>query len=305
MKAHRRELFSYQESSHVRIHRSATAGDKGEEMDGHRIAFDTERETLLIPLYGKAVESRKRRPILYDAKALEIIQSFDYDFSALKIPQKTNTMMCLRAKLIDTAARAFVRDHPHSRVLHLGCGLDSRYVRIDDTNVDWYDLDHPEVISIRREFFPETDTYHLIGSSVTEPAWLQQVPSDGRPSLVVAEGLFMYLDEQQIKTLLQDIRERTGPYTLIFDAFNVFTSRMVRNHPSLKKTGASIRWGIDDPEELTRWFSGIQFTEEIFFTSNEVIDDLGCGTRITYRIAHIVPMARKAHRILVYEIGDA
>ncbi len=158
----------------------------------------------------------------------------------------------MRAKLIDTAARAFVRDHPHSRVLHLGCGLDSRYIGIDDTNVDWYDLDHPEVISIRRDFFPETDTYHLIASSVTAPAWLQQVPSDGRPSLVVAEGLFMYLDEQQIKTLLQAIRERTGPYTLIFDAFNVFTSRMVRNHPSLKKTGASIRWGIDDPEELTR-----------------------------------------------------
>jgi len=62
------------------------------------ITLDKEKETLLVPLYGKAMETQKKTPILYDAKAVEIIEKIDYDFKSLKIPGKTNTMICLRAK---------------------------------------------------------------------------------------------------------------------------------------------------------------------------------------------------------------
>ena len=62
------------------------------------ITLNKEKETLLVPLYGKVMETQKKTPILYDAKAVEIIEKIDYDFKSLKIPGKTNTMMCLRAK---------------------------------------------------------------------------------------------------------------------------------------------------------------------------------------------------------------
>jgi len=267
------------------------------------IKLDKEKETLLVPLYGKAIESRKKSPVLFDPKALEIVEDIDYDFDSLKIPGKTNTMMCLRAKLIDNFTREFLADNPQGIVLHLGCGLDSRYDRINNSDVDWYDLDYPEVIDIRRRFYPKTDKYHLIPSSVTEPGWIENLPVNDAPCLVIAEGLFMYLKEAEIRALLLSLRQKLEHFTLIFDAYSVFTSKQVKNHPSIKKTGAVIHWGIDDPQEIVQWDNRIRFIREINFTSNEELRNLDFGTRLTYRIAHLFPMARKAQRILVYETG--
>lgn len=262
-----------------------------------------EKETLLVPLYGKALESRKKRPVLYDKKAMEIVNSIDYDFDSLKIPGKTNTLLCLRAKLIDNFARDFVRTNPKTMVLHLGCGLDSRYDRLDRPAVDWYDLDFPEVIEIRKRFFPEEGHYHLIPSSVTDSAWIDSIPAGSPACLVIAEGLFMYLQEADLKQLLEQLRARVGHFTLIFDAYSKYTARQVRKHPSLKKTGAKIYWGIDDPQEMAGWVPGIRFITEIYFTKNEELVNLGPGTRLSYKLAHLFPIARKAQRIMVYEVN--
>ncbi|WP_203665178.1 hypothetical protein [Streptomyces parvus] len=39
----------------------------------------TVQETLLIPLYARAVENRKEQALLRDARAEEIVASIDYD----------------------------------------------------------------------------------------------------------------------------------------------------------------------------------------------------------------------------------
>ncbi|MCF8395693.1 MAG: class I SAM-dependent methyltransferase [Melioribacteraceae bacterium] len=269
-------------------------------MNNKVITLEKEKETLLIPLYGKAMESRKKKPILTDNKAVEIVSKIDFDFSSMKIPGKTNTMMCLRAKLFDNFVKDYLNTYQESTALHLGCGLDSRYNRINNSNVDWYDLDYKEVIEIRAKFFAETEKYHLIPSSVTDLKWLEKVPVAKKHYIVIAEGLFMYLREKEIKALLLAIKKRIGQYMLIFDAYSVFTSKRVKNHPSLKRTGAEIHWGLDKPKELCSWDTGIKLEKEVYFTSNEEIEKLGFGTRLAYKTAHVFPMARKAQRILVY-----
>ena len=266
------------------------------------LPFDREKETLLITLYGKAVESRRRRPMLADAKAEEIVSRIDYDFKKLKIPAKTNTMMCLRAKLFDNFTRDFLDDRRDCAVLHPGCGLDSRYERIGRPAVDWYDLDFAEVIELRRQFFTESAHYHLIASSVTDAGWLAEIPTGKENYLVIAEGLFMYLVEDEIKALLQALRKRIGRFTLIFDAYSKLTARRVRHHPSLKRTGAQVHWGIDDPAEIEQWLPGSRFIREIYFTDNPELANLGWGTRLLYKIAQLFPTARQAQRILLYEL---
>lgn len=133
-----------------------------------KIVLTQEKETLLIPLFGKAKEMKKDSPILVDRKAVEILNQIEYDFSSLKIPEKTNRLTSLRAKLIDNFVRDYLSTNQDSAAIHLGCGLDSRYDRIGNTYVDWYDIDFPEVIDIRKLFFPETAKYHLIPSSVNQ-----------------------------------------------------------------------------------------------------------------------------------------
>jgi O-methyltransferase involved in polyketide biosynthesis len=268
-----------------------------------KIILTEEKETLLVPLYGKAKENEKKAPILIDKKAVEIVNQINYNFNSLKIPEKTNVMMCLRAKLIDDFVKDFLAKNNEGVALHLGCGLDSRYNRIENPNVDWYDIDFKEVIDIRKHFYEETDNYHLISSSVTEDKWLEKIPGEKKQYIVIAEGLFMYLKEGEIKTLINNLKDRISSYTLIFDAYSVFTAKNVKNHPSIKKTGAIIHWGIDNPEELIKWGMGIQLIEEQYFTSNKEVKNLDTGTRIMFKIANLFPVAKKAQRLLIYTVG--
>jgi O-methyltransferase involved in polyketide biosynthesis len=262
-----------------------------------KILLTEEKETLLIPLFGKAKEYNKKSPILTDKKAVEIVNNIEYNFKSLRIPEKTNLMMCLRAKLIDNFVRDFLAKGCKSAALHLGCGLDSRYLRIRNTEVDWYDVDFEDVINIRKNFYAGTEHYHMIGSSVTDRDWLEKIPKGKKQYIVIAEGLFMYLTEEDIKTLIKRLRNHIGSYTLIFDAFSVFTAKNVKNHPSISKTGAVIHWGIDDPAGFTSYGPDIEFIEEQYFTSNKELENLGTATRLLFKTANLFPAARKAETI--------
>jgi len=269
-----------------------------------RILLAKEQETLLVPLYSKAVESQQPNPIFVDRKAQEILDRIEYDFTKLRIPRKTIVLLCLRAKKFDAYTREFLARHPRSVVIHLGCGLDSRYTRVNNGEAEWYDLDMPDVIDLRRRFYKETDTYHMIPSSVTEFGWMTEVSSRGRPVLVIAEGLFMYLKDEEVRALILKLKEVFPGCDLVFDAYSVLTARNAQRHPSLNKTGAVIHWGIDDAKAIERWAAGIQLKEEWYFTQAEDIEKLGLAYRLAFKMAGLFTAAKRAHRILYYKLGS-
>jgi O-methyltransferase involved in polyketide biosynthesis len=260
------------------------------------------QETLLVPLYSKAMESERPDPIFVDTKAQEILSSVEYDFSKLKVPRKTEITLCIRAKKMDSYTKEFLARYPKSVVLHLGCGLDGRYYRAGNAEVEWYDLDMPMVIDLKRKFFDDTDLYHTIPSSVTDLSWIDTIRTQGRPVLVVAEGLFMYLKGEDVKALILRLKEAFPGCDLVFDAFSTLAAKNANKHPSIKKTGAAINWGIDDATEIERWAKGIKLKEEWYFTQSEDIDKLELGFRIGYRIASLFSTARKAQRILYFNL---
>ena len=142
-----------------------------------KITLTKEQETLLIPLFAKA----QNNPVLADENARRVLDGVEYDFARLKVPEKTAVTLRIRAKQLDAYTRQFIAAHPNAIILHLGCGLDSRCLRVQHPEALWFDLDLPDVIELRREFFSETENYHMIASSVTDLAWIEQIPADGRP----------------------------------------------------------------------------------------------------------------------------
>jgi O-methyltransferase involved in polyketide biosynthesis len=264
-----------------------------------RLTLTPEQETLLITLYAKA---QPGNPLLFDQIAQDILNRVDYNFANLHVPYKTVVLVCQRSMKLDTVTRNFLAEHPNAVVLQLGCGLDSRFWRVDDGRVIWYDLDMPPVIELRRQFFNACERYHLIAASVTDMEWMETVKSCGQPVLVLAEGLLMYLGEADVQRLVIRLHETFPGSQLIADVFSRLTARSVTQHSSLKQTGASIGWGIDDAHELETWAPGIRLLEEWYFTDDPNLARLHPVYRIAYKLAGTLKIVKKAHRIVHYQL---
>jgi O-methyltransferase involved in polyketide biosynthesis len=263
-----------------------------------KIILSGEQETLLIPLYAKARDN----PFIQDEKAREILGSVQYDFNQLKIPQKTEVTLQIRASQIDSYTREFIAEHSNALILHLGCGLDSRCLRVHRADTRWYDLDLPKVIELRRKFFDEDGSYHMIGSSVTDLNWIEQVSADDRPFFIAAEGLLMYLPEHEVRSLILHLHEKFPGSGLVFDAFSTQTVKRVQAHPSLQKTGAEIHWGIDDPHEIELWSDGIKLKEEWYFSQSPDLDKLSWFYRSMFRLTSGIESVQRAQRLLYFTL---
>ncbi|MGO4738033.1 class I SAM-dependent methyltransferase [Bosea sp. 2KB_26] len=228
-----------------------------------KVTLTRERETLLITLYAKGEESRLRDSLLHDRFAASAVRRIDYDFRKLGVSRDDMIALAMRAHIFDGWTSDFIMRHPDATVLHLGCGLDSRVFRIDPpTGVRWFDLDYPEVVALRRRLYPERHGYTLIGSPVTEPGWLDGVPS-GRPTMIVAEGLLMYLRPDAVPRLIKRLVAHFGHGELAFDAFSPLGLWLVSHHRSVRATGAKLLWSIDEPQELEDRIPGLKLRNDL------------------------------------------
>ena len=111
-------------------------------------------ETLLITLYIRAMESQRPDALIKDEKAVALVTSMGYDFSRIKqikLDEDDKVALILRKLEFDRYARDFLARNPESVVVHIGCGLDARFERVDNGTIEWYDLDLPDVIELRRK----------------------------------------------------------------------------------------------------------------------------------------------------------
>ncbi len=210
--------------------------------------LNNESETLFIPLLGKALMSRDNL-FLHDPYAEEIISKVDYDFKTLKQSKWLSMFMSVRALVIDELCNEYIIKHPNATIIHLGCGLDSRCLRVSQDYKLWYDIDYEDVIEIRRNFFNEDDKHKMIGSSVTDIKWLDKIEKCD-DMLIVAEGLTMYLSEDEVKSLIKHIKEYFGDVHLLFDAYTKKGVRASRLKNPVNKMNAQIKYGINDPKEF-------------------------------------------------------
>lgn len=219
-------------------------------------------ETLLIPLWARAVEAKRLRPIIADEKSIEMMKLIDYDFSKFKGAWMSQIGVVIRTQLLDNATEAFIRSHPDAVIINIGCGLDTRFSRLDNGEISWYDLDLPEAIGIRRQFFCETDRYKMIANSVFDYSWTDVIGRCDRPVLIIAEGVFMYFTEQEVIDLINMmIASFKGAEVLV----EIITPTMVKRskqHDSLSKMDAKFSWGIKSGKEIEKYSDRIKFIEE-------------------------------------------
>ena len=212
-------------------------------------------ETLLIPLYMRAKESRQDNPILYDKAAERLADSLEYDYSQFDGAKLSEVGCVVRGWYFDRAVQRFIEAHSRPVVVNVGCGLDTRFQRIGDGKAVFYDLDLPEVITLRRELIPEQPGNVYIAASLLETDWmddLRRKHPDGEYIFIV-EGVLMYFYEKQVRTFLHHVASRFGGGELWFDVCGTMMSRHGVKPDSLRKHEAQIRSGLSDGHLVEQW----------------------------------------------------
>jgi O-methyltransferase involved in polyketide biosynthesis len=270
-------------------------------MQPERVHLTQEKETMLLALYSRAMESRKEAPLLRDRMAEQAIQRIDYDFGRTKTSSVESLQVVLRSLQLDRWTAEFLAEHPDATVLQLGCGLDSRVYRLDPPpGVRWFDVDYPEVIELRQKLYPERAGYRMIGSSVTDSGWLDEVPRD-RPAWIVAEGLTYYLPESGLKTLLNRLTGHFPSGQMAFDAVNRLGAKLAKNNAKIRATGATIGWWIDDPRDIQRFDPKLELVTELRPVEAHKHDRLPGSFRALLRVLDLFPSLRRLNRLLRYQ----
>ena len=148
-------------------------------------------ETMLQCFYARAMHSRNPKNKFRDTKAEELIDRIDYDFSNAKKDTAMSGGIVVRSVVFDELVSDFIRKNPDCTVVNIACGLDTRFYRMDNGKITWYNLDLPETIEVRDSIYQESGRVSTIACSVLDPAWADQVKVRGK-ILFIIEGLTMY-----------------------------------------------------------------------------------------------------------------
>ncbi len=237
--------------------------------------------TSFLTLYCHAIDAQSQSPILGDTKSLEIATTLDKtiagsddplarDLLSRRIRGSLVTHIAMRARRYDEYVRDFLTRSPGGVVVNLGCGLDPRFTRIDNGAVQYFDLDLPGIMAIRRMFFKETDQYHAIASSVLDFAWMDTVRVCQGPYLFLAEGVFMYLGQDEVRGLVLELAQRFPGSELVCEVVNSKWLRgpykRILNYKLRKQLHfgreVSYRSGLSHTREMEKWGPGIRFLDD-------------------------------------------
>lgn len=249
-------------------------------------------QTMLATFYAKALDARLPSPILGDRMAAGIADRIDYDWSKTAITAANSPSVTTRSAHFDRWVGQFLAVHREATVLHLGCGLDGRFFRLEPgPGVEWYDVDYPEVTLLRAQLYPDRDRYHLVAASVTDPAWLQDIPAD-QPMLMIGEGLTMYLTEQDGVALLRRIVDRFDSGELQFDAFDTLGIKSQWMNAVVRRSGATLHWAIDKPDDILRAVPGTRLLAWASPFDDSAFDELAWYYRLMARVMRPIPSLR-------------
>ena len=263
-------------------------------------------ETLLVALYLRAVETQRADGIIKDEKAVEMIQSIEYDFARFNKAWASQVGVAVRTEILDKASTAFIRQYPDASVVNMGAGLCTRFNRVDNGNITWYELDLPEAIELRRRFFTETDRHRFIEGSITDFDWMEQIPGAGdQPVLFIGEGLFMYFEGGEVESIFVEMADHFPGAELLFEINGPISVGRSKYHDALSRTDgqAEFKWGPVSGAICETWDSRIRFIREWNY-----LDRHRDRWRFMRLFAYIPPLKRQMMNKIVHlrfrEDGD-
>lgn len=252
-------------------------------------------ETMLQSFYARAQYSKSKKCKFYDAKAVELVDKIDYDFSAAGKDSTMSGGVIARTIVFDELVKDFIDKNPDCTVVNIACGLDTRFYRMDNGKITWYNLDLPETIAIRDAIYQESGRVSTVGISVLDESWVKEIKVRGK-MLFIIEGLSMYLTAEENATMLKIIRDNFDNAYVLMECLAKMWVKREHVEKSIQQTGAKFVFGADCFRDLGKVAEGFHKIKD---------DNILRGMRVlmpAQRLLDWLPIAKKiTQKILVFE----
>jgi len=258
--------------------------------------MDSVNKTLYIPLYGKAFVSKKGI-ILNDKKAEYIWQQEAFELKGKSKSKWLAYYMGMRSAVFDEWVKTEINKSVNVTVLHIGCGMDSRVERIGMSDVQWYDVDFPDVIEERRKYYSENGTYQMISADARQTEWIENIA--GTNVIVVLEGISMYFKHEEMKRLLKALGDRFDSVRVLMDCYTERAAKASKYKNPINDVGVTMVYGIDEPNVFEE-DTGFTFVKEHDMTPKQKQEQLKGMERFIFKHVFGGKISKGIYRMYEY-----
>ena len=254
-------------------------------------------KTLYIPLYGKSYVSRKGL-FLDDKKAEEIWEAEGFSLKGKSKSKWLAYFMGVRSAVFDEWLKQKMTDAPDAAVIHIGCGLDSRIIRVGSENLKWYDVDFSEVIEERKRYYVENNNYKMIAGDARDCDWLAAI-EEKKSAIVVMEGVSMYLTVDEMRSLADSLCNHFESLMILVDAYSSFAAKMSKRRNPINDVGVTDVYGIDSPQAYQTEI--LAFVKEHTMIPQKYIDELVGFEKFIFAKLYAGGLSKKLYRLFEYK----
>lgn len=259
-----------------------------------KITLTGVQETMLQTVFARAQESTKQDGKIVDRKAEEIIRGLDYDFTLAQGDKTMSSGVIARTIVLDRLVVNYLKKNPTAVVINLACGLDTRCYRLGCYG-RWYNLDLPDVVALRKKLLPEDGVISQIFASAMDESWTDSIDADGKPVLVIIEGLTMYLSEAGVRKIFEIISAHFPKSTVFVETMSPFFVKNIKEK-SIEGSHAKFTWGVKSGKALAAMLPDFKFSgEHSLVEGMEIIAPV-------YKVIGKIPAVRNlSNKIIVLE----
>lgn len=225
-----------------------------------QLQFGDVQETALVSLAIRASETARPEPRIHDEKAAQIIADLGVDVSKYD-PFLSHEGVVARTIMFADTLRALTSQEPDAVCVNLGCGFDDKFTQVDNGRIEWFDVDLPDQIAVRRKVFTDRERCTMLEGDALDGAWTASLPK-GRANIIVMEGVLEYFTKEQTATCLHMLCDSFEHGWLLAEMNSPIMAKHSDKHDAIKNTNATFKWGTDSAEEFVELEPRLQVVSE-------------------------------------------
>ena len=242
-------------------------------------------KTMLLTLFAKAKKTQKKNHKFYDSKAIEVISKIDYDFSIAEKDKFMQLGTIARTIVLDEMVGDYINSHPECTIVNIASGMDTRFNRLDNGKINWYNVDLKNSANYRLKYIEDTDRVTTLAYSAMDPSWADEILIRN-DVLFIVEGLTMYLNQKDVEDIINIIDANFDGCTIFMEIMPPVSVKNTKEE-SIEDTNSKFIWGVEKGQELTEFNRNFKWIKDV---------NLFDGVNVFkphYRLVTWLPLLRK------------